>query len=61
MAKFPATIQKIRFQAAQVDKEMQGAVRRLDALAEVMAEVRSCWRKLGPGKGAWLKHLGGLG
>ena len=26
VAKFPATIQKIRFQAAQVDKEMQGAV-----------------------------------
>jgi hypothetical protein len=30
VAKFPATIQKIRFQAAQVDKEMQGAVLRGD-------------------------------
>ena len=60
VAKFPATIQKIRFQAAQVDKEMQGAVLRgdfgdilgifrgfLGIRLENLAQGKTEWRGLG--------------
>lgn len=45
VAKFPATIQKIRFQAAQVDKEMQGL--------EVSGYLSWSVNRTGEGQGPW--------